>query len=56
MKRSWRWTLPLVVLGLAIGLALTVGEGDAQQKNVLVAQKVAAAPLYGAREAARLGP
>src|SRR3972149_6410714 len=44
MKRSWRWTLPLVVLGLAIGLGLTVGEGDAQQKTVLVAQKVAAAP------------
>ena len=35
MKRSWRWTLPVVVLGLAIGLALTVGQGDAQQKNVV---------------------
>ena len=53
MKRSWRWTLPLVVLGLAIGLGLTVGEGDAQQKNVLVAQKVAAAPaLDGTLDAA----
>ena len=53
MKRSWRWTLPVVVLGLGIGLALTVGQGDAQQKNVVVAQKVAAAPsLDGTMDAA----
>ncbi len=44
MTRSWRWTLPVIALGLGIGLALTAGEGDAQQKNVVVAQKVAAAP------------
>jgi hypothetical protein len=53
MTRSWKWTLPVVVLGLAIGLALTVGQGDAQQKNVVMAQKVAAAPsLDGTLDAA----
>jgi hypothetical protein len=44
MAHSWRSTLPVVVLGLGIGLGLTVGQGDAQQKNVVVAQKGAAAP------------
>lgn len=39
MTRSWRWTLPVVVLALGMGLGLTAGEGDAQQKNVVVAQK-----------------
>jgi hypothetical protein len=53
MTGSWRWTLPVVVLGLGVGLGLTVGEGDAQQKNMLVAQKVAAAPaLDGTLDAA----
>jgi hypothetical protein len=53
MQRSWRWILPVVVLGLGIGLGLTAGEGDAQQKNLVVAQKVAAAPaLDGTLDAA----
>src|SRR6266542_2273999 len=51
MKHSWKWILPMVVLGLAIGLR--VGQGDAQQKNVVVATKVAAAPaLDGTLDAA----
>jgi hypothetical protein len=45
MKR-WRmkWMIPMLVLALGIGVGLVVGPTDAQQKNLLVAQKVAAAP------------
>ena len=44
MRSLWKWTLPvvLVVVGLATGLP--VGQLEAQQKNILVARKVAAAP------------
>ncbi len=53
MKSSWKWTLPVVALGLGIALALTVGQGDAQTKNLLVAKKAAAAPaLDGTLDAA----
>src|SRR4029453_17031592 len=44
MRRSRIWMLPLMALGLGVGLALVVGQGDAQQKNVLVAKKASAAP------------
>jgi hypothetical protein len=44
MKRSWKWTLAVLVLTLGVGLGLTVRPGDAQQKNLLAAKKVAAAP------------
>ena len=45
MKR-WRmkWMVPVLAVALGIGLGLLVGPTDAQQKNPLVAQKVAAAP------------
>ncbi|MBI4011099.1 MAG: ethylbenzene dehydrogenase [Candidatus Rokubacteria bacterium] len=44
MGRSWKWTLPalLVVAGVAFGLL--VGQPEAQQKNLLVSKKVAAGP------------
>jgi len=46
MKR-WRmkWMIPMLAVALGIGLGLIVGPTDAQQKNLLVAQKVAAAPV-----------
>ena len=44
MKRAWTWTIPIVAVSVAGGLALAIGQSDAQQKNVLVARKVAAAP------------
>ena len=44
MKRSWNWVVPVLVLTLGVGLGLAVGPTDAQQKNLLVAKKVAAAP------------
>ena len=53
MTRSWRWLAPVMVLTAGIGLALVAGPLDAQQKNILVAAKVAAPPaLDGAMDAA----
>lgn len=45
MKR-WRmkWMIPMLAVALGIGMGLVVGPTDAQQKNLLAAQKVAAAP------------
>ncbi len=54
MKR-WRmkWMIPMLALVLGIGMGLVVGPTDAQQKNLLAAQKVAAAPaLDGTIDAA----
>jgi Ethylbenzene dehydrogenase len=45
MKRHWRWILPAMLLAAGIGLACLASPLDAQQKNVLVANKVAAPPL-----------
>ena len=44
MTRLWKWMLPVLALGCAVGLGLAVGPTDAQQKNLLLARKVAAAP------------
>ncbi|HSL48626.1 MAG TPA: ethylbenzene dehydrogenase-related protein [Candidatus Deferrimicrobiaceae bacterium] len=44
MTRLWKWMAPMLALGLAVGLGATVKPTDAQQKKVLVAKKVAAAP------------
>jgi hypothetical protein len=44
MKSSWKWMLPALPLLAGIGLGLQAAPLDAQQKNVLVARKVAAAP------------
>jgi hypothetical protein len=47
MNRSLAWTLPvLLVAGVALGLF--VGQPEAQQKNILVAKKVAAPPAMDA--------
>ena len=54
MKR-WRmkWMIPMLALVLGIGMGLVVGPTDAQQKNLLAATKVAAAPaLDGTIDAA----
>jgi hypothetical protein len=45
MKRWWmKWMIPMLAVALGIGMGLVVGPTDAQQKNLLTAQKVAAAP------------
>jgi len=44
MKGSWKWILPVALLALGISLGLFIGLPEAQQKNVLVAKKVAAPP------------
>jgi hypothetical protein len=44
MRASWQWTLPALLLGGMVALGLLVGEAEAQQKNVLLSQKVAAPP------------
>jgi hypothetical protein len=43
--RKWTWTIPglLIVAGVVL-LGLLVGQPEAQQKNVLIAKKVAAGP------------
>jgi hypothetical protein len=56
MKRSWKWMLPVLLLVAGFGLALVAGPLEAQQKNVLVAKKVTAAPaLDGTMDAAWQG-
>jgi hypothetical protein len=53
MKRSWKSPLLLLPLVAGMGLALVAGPLDAQQKNVVVSKKVAAAPaLDGTMDAA----
>ena len=44
MNRSWKWIVPALLIAAGIGLGLFAGPLDAQQKNVLVAKKVAAPP------------
>ncbi len=41
MKRLWNWALPAVLLAAGIGLGLLAWPLDAQQRDVLVAKKVA---------------
>jgi hypothetical protein len=44
--RKWTWTMPgLLIVGGAVALGLLVGQPEAQQKNVLIAKKVAAGPM-----------
>ncbi|HET7874961.1 MAG TPA: ethylbenzene dehydrogenase-related protein, partial [Methylomirabilota bacterium] len=52
--RVWRnWLLVLLVVTVGVGVGLVAPPTDAQQKNLLVAQKVAAAPaLDGTLDAA----
>ncbi len=42
--KSWKWTIPTLVLTAGIGLGVLVGQPEAQQKNLLVSKKVAAGP------------
>jgi hypothetical protein len=44
VKRSWNWILPPLVLAAGLGLGFFAAPLGAQQKNVLVAKKVAAPP------------
>ncbi|MBI4609251.1 MAG: ethylbenzene dehydrogenase [Candidatus Rokubacteria bacterium] len=44
MRRSWKWTVAVVLLLLGVGLGAFVGLPEAQQKNVLVAKKVTSPP------------
>jgi hypothetical protein len=44
MKRSYAWTLLLMVAITAVALGALVGQPEAQQKNVLVSRKAAAPP------------
>jgi len=44
MSRSWKWTLPALLVVAGVALGLFVGQPEAQQKNVLVSKKVAAGP------------
>jgi len=44
MRTSWKWTIPALLLVAGMVLGLLVGQPEAQQKNVLVAKKVAAGP------------
>ena len=44
MRSRWKWILPVVMITAGLAAGLLVGQPDAQQKNVLVAKKVAAAP------------
>ena len=44
MKTSRKWSVPVIAVGLTLGLALGAGQGIAQQKNMLVAKRAAAAP------------
>lgn len=44
MKRSWTWIAPAVLVSAGIVVGLLATPIDAQQKNVLVSKKAAAAP------------
>ncbi len=44
MTRFWKWTLPALILAAGVTFGLLVGQPEAQQKTVLVSQKVAAGP------------
>ncbi len=53
MNHSWTWMLSASLVVGGIGLGLIAGPLDAQQKNVLIAKKAAAAPaLDGTMDAA----
>jgi hypothetical protein len=45
MRKSRTWTVPGLLLVTAVALGLLVGQPEAQQKNVLIAKKVAAGPM-----------
>jgi Ethylbenzene dehydrogenase len=42
--KSWKWTIPTLVLAAGVALGALVGQPEAQSKNILVAKKVAAGP------------
>ncbi len=44
MRTSWKWVVPALVVSVGLAIGLAAGPLDAQQKNTLVASKVAAAP------------
>ena len=44
MKRSWMWIAAVVLLTAGIAVGLSAASLDAQQKSLLVAKKVGAAP------------
>jgi hypothetical protein len=44
--KHWMWTISATVAAAALVLGLAVSPADAQQKNVLVSKKVAAAPAF----------
>jgi len=46
MRSSWKWILPAVAVTTGMLVGLAAGPLDAQQKNVLVSKKVAAAPAF----------
>jgi hypothetical protein len=48
MRTSWKWILPAVAVTAGMLVGLAAGPLDAQQKNVLVSKKVAAAPALDA--------
>ena len=56
MKLPSKWVLAAFAGALGVALGLTLGTGDAQQKNQLTAKKIAAAPsLDGAMDASWQG-
>jgi hypothetical protein len=44
MRSSWKWILPVVLVAGGLAAGLLVGQPEAQQKNILVSTKAAAAP------------
>src|SRR3990172_1607972 len=44
MRGFWKWLLPVSSIGLVFILSVFISMPEAQQKNILVAKKVAAAP------------
>ena len=44
MSRFWKWTAFATLLAAGLALGLLVGQPEAQQKNILISKKVAAAP------------
>jgi hypothetical protein len=56
MRSSWKWIAPAVAVTTGMLIGLAAGPIDAQQKNVLVSKKAAAAPaLDGTLDAAWQG-